>query len=106
MSALPPSVTTTTTILPWSEPIQWNKPSDQETIILMVRHGQTFGNDSKDLKTWTYTGCTTDFPLDETGNKQASELGETLATLQSKGALKVSRIFSSCLKRAAKQESM
>lgn len=87
-------------IIPWSQPIDWAQPKAQETILLLVRHGETYGNDPSDEKTYTMTGCQTNFPLNENGHAQASGISSTLGDLQKAGALKVAGVFSSNLIRA------
>ena len=87
-------------IIPWSQPMDWANLKPQETILLLVRHGETYGNDPSDEKTYTMTGCQTDFPLNENGHAQASGISSTLGDLQKKGALKVIGVFSSYLIRA------
>lgn len=65
----------------WSHPISWSQPNNQETIILLMRHGETPGNDATNKDEYTMTGCRTNFELNDTGNKQADRVSEKVNSL-------------------------
>lgn len=88
-------------LLNWSARIDWQPvPKSTETILLVMRHGETYGNDSKDPQTYTYTGCNTDYSLNENGKKQVNRVAEKMVDLVRNGEIQLSAIYSSPLTRA------
>jgi broad specificity phosphatase PhoE len=92
-------------ILAWSEPITWSNPTPQETIFLVMRHGETFGNNSSEETTYTYTGSQTNFPLNRNGSIQVDQVAEKIKTLYALEKVKISAIYSSPLLRAIQTAS-
>lgn len=92
-------ITVSPKTLSWSEPPIWAQPPENETILLVMRHGETFGNKSSDETTYTYTGCLTDFTLNSEGQKQAERVADKIAVLATTGKLKISAIYTSPLLR-------
>lgn len=86
--------------LSWSNPVTWSKPEAQETIILVMRHGETWGNNASDENTYTYTGCGTSFSLTEQGITQANLVAQKIGELVASQTLEISAIYSSPLTRA------
>lgn len=86
--------------LSWSDPITWDAPPSDETILLVMRHGETYGNKSSDLSSYTYTGCRTNFSLNDSGMAQAGLVAKKIAELSETKQLHVSAVYSSPLSRA------
>ena len=87
-------------ILSWVEPVTWAEPASQETIFLVMRHGETYGNNSADQASYTYTGCQTNFSLNENGTAQAELIATKISILHEQEKLKISAIYASPLTRA------
>jgi broad specificity phosphatase PhoE len=84
----------------WSDPITWSNSPDR-TILLLGRHGETFGNNQKNDDEYLYTGSGTNFPLNTEGEVQANALAETLCKLHEKGLIQFrNTIYSSPKTRA------
>jgi broad specificity phosphatase PhoE len=88
------------TILSWSEPIDWARPQADETILILVRHGEIYGNDPSKETEHTLNGCKTDLPLNANGEAQAEEVAKKFASVQKENNLKIGAIYSSFLTRA------
>lgn len=87
-------------IIPWSEPIQWAQPKSEETIYLVIRHGEVYGNDASNEAEYSMTGSGVDWPLLPKGHEQAALIANKIAALQLDGNLKIDAIYSSPLTRA------
>jgi len=86
--------------LTWSEPITWSNPSSQETIFLVMRHAETYGNSAADETSYTYTGCQTNYLLNEKGTVQAEQIAKRIHALHAQKKLEISAIYASPLSRA------
>ena len=78
----------------------WFEPQEKETIFLIMRHGEVFGNQALDPETYTYTGCRTNFPLNEKGRVQVEEAANALFCLAKQKGFTVSALYSSPMIRA------
>ena len=87
-------------IAPWLETISWSKPN-QETVFLIMRHGEVEGNNPKNENEYIMTGSRTDLSLNQRGMAQAEKIARKIYFLQEQGLIKIAAIYSSPLKRAS-----